>query len=115
MNFYSYDTGTFKLNAYFSPTLNFHNDPNGLQYAISIDNEKPQIISINKDDNNVQLWNQWVANDIIIKTTDHSTSNKEKHVVKYWMISPAVILQKIILNFGGLKQNYLGPEETILK
>ena len=113
--FYSYNTGTIKLNAYFSPTLNFHNDSNGLQYAISIDNEKPQIISINKDDNDGRQWNRWVANDIIIKTTDHSISKKGKHVVKYWMISPAVILQKIVLDFGGLKQSYLGPQETILK
>ena len=113
--FYAYDTGAIKLNAYFSPTLNFHNDSNGLQYAISIDNEKPQIISMNKDDNDGRRWNQWVANNIIIKTTDHSISKKGKHVVNYWMISPAVILQKIVLDFGGLKPSYLGPQETLLK
>lgn len=113
--FYCYDTGVIKLNTYFSPTLNFHNDSTGLQCAISIDWEKPQIISINKDDRDGRKWNQWVADDIIIKTTNHAINTKGKHTVKFWMISPAVILQKIVLDFGGLKQSYLGPQQTILK
>ena len=110
--FYTYDTGVAKLQAYFSPTLNFHNDSTGLQYAISIDNEQPQIVSINKEDNNDRIWGQWVANDIIIKTTTHNISKPGKHVLKYWMISPAVVLQKLLVDFGGVKQSYLGPPET---
>ena len=109
---YVYDTGNVRLNAFFSPTLNFHNDSLGLQYAISIDNETPQIISINKDDNNVRTWEKWVADNIIIKSTEHKILKAGKHIVKYWMISPAIILQKIVLDFGGGKQSYLGPPET---
>lgn len=112
---YVYDTGTVNLNAYFSPTLNFENDSLGLQYAISIDKDKPQIVSINKEDTNERIWGQWVANNIIIKSTKHQILQPGKHTVKYWMISPAVILQKIILDFGGLKQSYLGSPETIIK
>ncbi|MFI5186857.1 MAG: glycosyl hydrolase 115 family protein [Chitinophagales bacterium] len=111
---YTYDTGEVKLNVYFSPTLNFHNDSDGLKYGISIDDEQPQIISINKDDNNPKTWEQWVANNIIIKTTNHRITETGKHVVKYWMISPAVVLQKIVLDFGGVKPSYLGPPETII-
>jgi hypothetical protein len=110
---YVYDTGNVKLNAYFSPTLNFENDSPGLQYAISVDNEKPQIISINKDDKNQRMWGKWVSNNIISKTTEHQISQPGKHVIKYWMISPAVVLQKIVLDFGGLKPSYLGPQQTI--
>jgi len=112
---YVYDTGTVKLDAYFSPTLNFENDSLGLQYAISIDNEKPQIVSINKDENNEKIWEQWVSNNIIIKTTEHQILQPGKHTVTYWMISPAVVLQKIVLDFGGLKPSYLGPQETIIQ
>ncbi|MGN6533402.1 MAG: glycosyl hydrolase 115 family protein, partial [Ginsengibacter sp.] len=111
---YVYDTGTVKIDAYFSPTLNFENDSLGLQYAVSIDDEKPQIISINKDDKNERTWEKWVANNIIIKTTEHQFSQPGKHVIKYWMISPAVVLQKMVLDFGGLKPSYLGPPETII-
>ena len=112
---YVYDTGKVKLDAYFSPTLNFGNDSLGLQYAISIDNERPQIVSINKDDKNERTWEKWVANNIIIKSTQHQILKPGKHIIKYWMISPAVVLQKIVLDFGGLKPSYLGPQETIFK
>jgi len=111
---YVYDTGQIKLQAYFSPTLNFHNDE-GLRYAISIDEEQPQTIVLNKDDNNTRTWEGWVANNIIIKTSPHHLSVSGKHTIKYWMISPAVVLQKIVVDFGGLLPSYLGPTETRLK
>jgi hypothetical protein len=108
---YSYDTGKVNLNVYCSPTLNFHKD-DGLKYAISIDDEQPQIISINKEDNNVRTWEGWVANNIIIKTTDHSISKTGRHIIRFWMVSPCVVLQKLVLDFGGVKPSYLGPPET---
>jgi hypothetical protein len=108
------DTGNMKLSFYFSPTLNFHNTEEGLEFAISVDNETPQIISLNKEDKNSisGIWNQWVANNIIIKTSTHKISKRGRHTVKYWMISPGVILQKLVIDFGGLKPSYLGPPET---
>jgi glycosyl hydrolase family 115 (putative glucuronidase)/glycosyl hydrolase family 115 len=113
--FYTYDSGQAKVNAYFSPTLNFHNIPQGLRYAISIDNEEPQIISINKDDNDTKIWSQWVSNNIIISTSTHTIAKPGKHTVKYWMVSPAVVLQKLVVDLGGVKPSYLGPPETIVK
>jgi len=110
-DFYSSESDNAKINLYFSPTLNFHNDE-GLKYAISIDDEQPQIFSLNKEDNNVRTWEGWVANNIIIKTSDHKVTKPGKHVVKYWMISPAIVLQKIVVDFGGVKPSYLGPPET---
>ncbi len=112
---YTYDSGEIKLNTYFSPTLNFHNDTEGLKYGISIDDEQPQIISINKDDKNQKTWEQWVANNIIIKTSIHTINKTGKHTIKYWMVSPAIVLQKIVVDFGGVKPSYLGPPETIYK
>ena len=112
---YVYDTGSFKVNAYFSATLNFNSLPQGLQYALSMDDEQPQIVSINKDDNNVRTWEKWVANNIIITTTIHAVNKPGKHILKYWMVSPAVVLQKIVVDCGGLKPGYLGPPETRLK
>ena len=109
---YVYDTGNVKLQAYFSPTLNFHNDE-GLKYAIAIDDELPQVISINKEDNNTRIWEQWVANNIIIKTTNHNISKNGKHIIKFWLMGPCAVLQKIVLDFGGVKQSFLGPPETI--
>jgi Glycosyl hydrolase family 115/Gylcosyl hydrolase family 115 C-terminal domain len=109
--FYSYDSGSIKLQAYFSPSLNFNNDE-GLKYAVSIDNEPPQIVVLNKEDNQQKIWARWVADNIIIKTTDHIISQPGKHVLHYWMVTPAVVLQKLVFDLGGLKESYLGPPET---
>jgi hypothetical protein len=110
--FYSYKTDSLKLLVYFSPTLNFHNTATGLQFAVSIDNEKPRLISLNKEDNNVRVWEKWVANDIIIKTTWHAGLKPGKHILKYWMVDSGIVLQKLVLDWGGLPSTYLGPEET---
>jgi hypothetical protein len=111
---YVYDTGKVKINTYFSPTLNFHHD-DGLKYAVSVDNEAPQILSINKEDENVRIWEGWVANNIIIKTTEHTISKPGKHILKFWMVSPCVVLQKLVVDLGGLEPSYLGPPETKMK
>lgn len=114
---YTYSKDSLKLLAYFSPTLNFHTTAEGLQYAISIDEEEPQIISINKEDRNSisGIWNRWVSENIIIKTTRHKLSAPGKHTVKYWMVNPGVVLQKLVLDLGGVKPSYLGPPETKAK
>ena len=108
--FYSYDTGRLQLDLYFSPTLNFRGD--ALKYAISIDDEDPQVFALNLEDTNVRSWEKWVADNIIIKSSTHNILKKGKHVAKYWMVSPAIILQKLVLHFGDLKPSYLGPPET---
>ena len=110
--FYSYSHGAVNVHAYFSPTLNFLNSPTGLRFAISIDGEEPQIISLNKEDGDVRTWENWVANNIITKQSRHRLDSVGKHIIRYWMIDPGVVLQKIVIDCGGLKESYLGPLET---
>ncbi len=113
---YTESEGDCKLYAYCSPTLNFHNTATGLRYAVSVDDEVPQIISLNSEDKNSisGIWNSWVANNIIIKSSVHHISKPGKHVVKFWMVDPGVVLQKIALDFGGMQSSYLGPPETLI-
>ncbi|QEH40986.1 glycosyl hydrolase 115 family protein [Chitinophaga sp. XS-30] len=113
--FYTYSEGPCTLSAYCSPTLNFTGAEEGLQYAVSIDDETPQIISINKEDKATGsgIWNKWVAENIIIKTSKHYIAKPGKHHIRYWMVDPGVVLQQLVLDFGHVKQSYLGPPETI--
>lgn len=113
--FYSYSEGEASLQLYFSPTLNFYRSETGLQYAISIDDETPQVINLNPEDSQVKIWEKWVANNVIVKTSSHTISKPGKHTIKFWMIHPGVVLQKLVLDFGGVKPSYLGPPETKYK
>ncbi len=112
--FYSYSKDSFSIQTYFSPTLNFHSTANGLQFAISVDDEEPQIISINKETRPTEggIMYKWVAENIINKPSRHFIAKPGKHTVKYWMVNPGVVLQKLVLDFGGVKPSYLGPPET---
>lgn len=115
--FYTYSSGELKLNAFFSPTLNFHNTAQGLQYAVSIDDEAPQIISINNNEKATEggINYKWVGENIILKQSTHRLARPGKHILKYWMVSSGVVLQKLVMDLGGLQPSYLGPEETINK
>ncbi len=114
---YMASTGNVALLVYCSPTLNFENDPSGLQYAVSIDNEPLQIMSLNLEDKNSMsgIWNKWVSDNIIIRSSTHHIATPGKHVVKFWMVDGGVVLQKLVLDAGGLKSTYLGPPETMLE
>ncbi|MES1159121.1 MAG: glycosyl hydrolase 115 family protein [Bacteroidota bacterium] len=115
-DFYTYSQeATFTVSAFFSPTLNFLNATGGLQYAISIDDEKPRLISMNGDNQNTGagVWSTWVADNIIIKKTTHLIGTPGKHTLKFWRVSPGVVLQKLVLDFGTVKESYLGPPETL--
>lgn len=112
--FYCYSVGNLSVNTFFSPTLNFHNVDYGLRYAVSVDDGPIQIISINAD-KELPVWRKWVSDNAIQKVTVHSVKNPGKHTLKIWLVDGGIVLQNILLDFGGLKNSYLGPKETVIK
>lgn len=85
------------LNIYlnFSPTLNFPHGK-GLAIAISIDGEKELEMTINGNDDDKKIWEQWVADNIIqIKLA--RTLKPGKHTLVYAQCSPGIIFQSIEL------------------
>ena len=111
-NFHVFTSGDVQVQAYFSPTLNF-NGSDGLRYGISIDDEAPQVINIHPDLGN-RPWERSVADNIRLLTSRHRLS-PGPHVLKYWMVDPGVVLQKIVVDTGSLKPSYLGPPESHYK
>ncbi|MVN22527.1 glycosyl hydrolase 115 family protein [Mucilaginibacter arboris] len=104
------DTGTVAVTTFVSPTLDFRNK-DGLYYAVSIDNEQPQLVNIaTKVDS--REWAAAVSDNVRKLVTKHHISQPGKHVLKYWMVDPAVVVQKLVLDFGGVKPSYLGPPEN---
>jgi hypothetical protein len=112
------DTGTVKLRVYTAPSI----DPThgkGLWYAISIDNETPQKVNIDpliedtRRANSVMEGNS--ANEIKELITTHYIKTPGKHIVKYWLMDPNVVVEKIVVDKGGVKTSYLGPPESYYK
>jgi hypothetical protein len=108
---YFFTAGELKVKAFLSPTLNFQNNQ-GLRYAISVDDEMPQIINIHSN-RTFQDWEESVRNNITIATSTHVLQQAGKHTLKFWMVDGGVVLQKLVLETGQTRPCYLGPPESI--
>jgi len=113
------ENGEVEVQTYLSPTLNYLGGE-GLRFAISIDDEEPQIINMHEgtevpDWKYPDWWNSAVLNNIIVKKSTHKVVEPGNHVLKYWLVDPAIVLQKLVINNGGAKPSYLGPPESIIK
>jgi len=113
---YIFDSGKVEVKVYLSPTQNFLNTQ-GLHYAISFDDETPQIINMHVNDTVPDwkyppVWNKAVSENIKVMTSEHLLEKQGEHVLKFWMVDPGIVLQKIVVNTGGLKPSYLGPPES---
>lgn len=105
-------TGDFKVHLSLSPTLNF-NANKGLRYAVSFDGVNEQIVNFNGHyKGELGLWQ---AEAIIKSTTKHTITEKGKHTLRFRVLEPGIVLQKILIDTGGLKPSYLGAPESELK
>ncbi len=106
--------GPVTVSAYLAPTLDFTNTT-GLRYAVSIDDEAPQIINLHtglKPGESNLVWERAVANNIILKTSQHNVATAGTHVLKFWRVDPGVVLEKLVVSQGDVPASYLGPPAT---
>ncbi|WP_186756545.1 glycosyl hydrolase 115 family protein [Echinicola salinicaeni] len=111
---YFTSSGEITIHTYLSPTLNYKNTVEGLRFGVSIDGEEPQIISMHQDEK-PGTWDKWVGESINIKSSKHHINQPGKHQIKIWLVDPGVVFQKIVVDTGGLKDSYLGPEESFFR
>jgi hypothetical protein len=117
---YLFTPGHMTVNLILSPTLNFVAG-RGLRVAVSFDDETPQIIDIVQPNYNAQNgnrdWEESVRNNARTVMSSHNVSNPGYHTLKVWMIDPAVVVQKIVVNTPASSnaRTYLGPPESYRK
>jgi hypothetical protein len=110
-----FSSGEAGIRITFSPTLNFLADRD-LKIGLSLDEEEPRVVVVVPKDfsamNGNEVWEQTVMDNArfidlrqIIKTPGY-------HTLKIWMIDPGVVIEKIVVDTGGVRPSYLGPPES---
>lgn len=100
---------TARVTLRFAPTLNFNKT--GLRYAVSFDGGEEKVVNINGDYNG-ETGNSWQREHVIDSQTIHALK-AGKHTLRIRPLDNALVLQKILINLGGMHKSYLGPEETL--
>jgi len=111
---YIFSPGEFAVSTHCVPTHGIHNE-RGLRYAIAIDDQQPQIVDVETRGNeHDKQWQQNVLRGAAINTTRHHVPTMGYHTLRIWMVDPGVVIDKIVMDAGGVKQSYLGPPETLV-
>jgi glycosyl hydrolase family 115 (putative glucuronidase)/glycosyl hydrolase family 115 len=103
-------SGTLEVETILAPTLNFV-PGRGLRYAVSFDDQPPQIIDTLARDS-LADWKTSVEDSGRKVKSSLNLAEPGYHTLKFCMVDPGVVLQKIVLDLGGVKPSYLGPPES---
>lgn len=101
--------GEFTVELLLAPTLNF-NSNKGLRYEISFGGEKPQLVNFNGHYKGE--LGKWQAEHMIHSVTKHTILKSGKQTLRFKVLDPGIVLQKILIDTGGLKPSYLGAPES---
>jgi hypothetical protein len=82
-----------------------------LRYAVSFNGGEETIVNFNHD-YDVRLLERWQASSINESITTHTIKVPGKQTLRFRVLDPGIVLQKILINFGGLKESYLGPPQS---
>ncbi len=112
---YLFSTGEAEAVLYVAPSLNFLPDRD-FQIGISLDDDAPQIVTVVAKEFNAQNgnaeWEKTVMDNIRYVKARVKVDNPGYHTLKIWMIDPGIVLEKIVIDAGGVRPSYLGPPES---
>jgi len=107
---YLFEGGKFNVEAILAPTLNFVLG-RGLRFAISFDDQAPQVVDA-LEHNSQNDWAQAVSDGVRKVTSTFNVDGPGYHTLKFRMVDPGVVLEKLIVSQIALPSSYLGPPES---
>ena len=118
-DFTTVSSGPVDVTAYLSPRSSVRAD-NQLEYAVSVDGDAPQVVDIitatGQDSTAMnKQWERNTSDNINRTTTTHVLAGPGHHTLTFWAVDPDVVLQRLVVDTGGLRQSYLGPPESARK
>ena len=110
-----FSPGPVEVALQLSPSLNYA-PGRDVRIGVSFDEAAPQLLTVvpqgyvagdgNRD------WEQSVKDCIRTVKSTHALDAPGPHTLKVWMVDPGVVLQRVLVNTGGLRPSYLGPPES---
>ncbi|GJJ14027.1 hypothetical protein Clacol_008284 [Clathrus columnatus] len=119
-DFYSFNNinGSVNVHVMVSPILNAYGLDRPVAFATQLDDDEPQaqyFIPMAPPGDLPPQWDTddgWVANSIVDVVSTHIAA-PGAHTLKVFMIEPAVVVEKIVIDTGGVRPSYLGPPESV--
>jgi hypothetical protein len=112
---YFFSTGEFETTLYMAPSLNYL-PGRDFRTGLSIDDEPVRVITVVPEEfdarNGNREWEQTVMDNIRLVSGSVSVSQPGYHTLKVWMTDPGMVLERIVVNTGGVRPSYLGPPES---
>jgi hypothetical protein len=107
---YLFHAGRVDVNAILGPTQNFV-PGRGLRFAMAFDDQPPQVIDT-LEHNTQHDWEETVKDSVRYVKSTFTLAQPGYHTLKIWMIDPGIVLEKLVVDLGGMKPSYLGPPES---
>ncbi|KAI9170762.1 Kinesin-like protein 6 [Paramyrothecium foliicola] len=113
---------------YLSPSHNYLTESNPLEYAVALypagerapaSPQRVRFVGPTKGASMPDGWGTAVADAVWGVRTNTSTSSfpvggEGAYTLRVWALMPSVVVQKVVVDLGGVRPSYLGPPESFL-
>ncbi|KAF5366813.1 hypothetical protein D9758_006550 [Tetrapyrgos nigripes] len=110
------DSGNITVITHVSPSLNANGEDRPLGFAVQVDDlpvQSSYFMPFAPPGQLPDVWLDFVANSIVPVNMTFEGVQPGAHTLKIFMIEPAVVVQRVIIDTGGLKPSYFGPPESM--
>jgi hypothetical protein len=118
---------TANVTLYLSPSHNYLTESDPLEYAVALyptgqtapTPQRVKYVGPTRGASMPDGWGTAVADAVWGVHTNSSTSSfklgaEGAYTLKVWALMPSVVVQKVVVDLGGVRASYLGPPESFL-
>ncbi|MFR4272912.1 MAG: glycosyl hydrolase 115 family protein [Bacteroides thetaiotaomicron] len=120
-DFYTFNAGIYDVYTYVLPTFPLHAERD---YKLPEHTNSDTKYSVRIDDGSIstpstsaieysQIWYDSVLKNCRVNKSTLYVKKPGKHTLQIRCGDPGVVIQKIVIDLGGMKRSYLGPQSTI--